>query len=101
MKAIKVQYMVRAEFVEENMANIRNIMDALRRNPIRGLKYSAFTLKDNQTFVHINIFKDDETLEKFTSLGEFKEFLSALKNSKPASPPKPENMNFVGAGFEI
>ena len=101
MKAVKVQYTVRPEFVDRNKENIRSVMEALRANPIEGLTYAAFTLDDGQTFVHINMCRDAATLDRFTELAEFKEFQAALKESEPLSPPAPENLNLVAAGFEV
>ncbi len=102
MKAVKVQYTVRPEYVETNKENIRKVMNKLRSNPIEGMNYSSFLLDDGQTFVHINMARDEETLARLQSeVPEFNEFRSALKESQPLSPPKSENLNLVGAGFEI
>ncbi len=101
MKAVEVQYTVQQNFVEENKANIGKVMDALRSHPIEGLKYAAFTLADDQTFVHLNIAKDEETLARFTKMDEFKAFQKALKESQPISPPSVKTLVLVGAGFEI
>ena len=101
MNAVKVEYKVRPEFVEQNKVNIQRVMDALLQNPIAGLKYVAFTLDDNQTFVHLNISRDESTLSQFTSLEEFQSFQKALRESEPISPPAPVPLNLVGAGFEI
>ena len=101
MKSVKVQYTVQENFVETNKSNIHKVMDALLANPIAGLKYAAFTLDDEQTFIHINIAKDDSTLSQFTEMEEFKSFQAALKASNPVSPPAAENLNLVGAGYEI
>ena len=38
MKAVKVQYTVRTEYVNQNKANIRKVMDKLKSNPIEGLE---------------------------------------------------------------
>ena len=101
MKAVKVQYTVRAEFVERNKENIRSVMDVLRANPIDGLKYAAFMLDDGQSFVHINMARDADTLSRFTGLAEFKAFQAALKESDPVSPPAAETLHLVAAGFEL
>ena len=58
MEAIKVQYTVRPEFVEENKANIQRVMDRLRADPIEGIRYASFTLDDGNTFVHLNFFNN-------------------------------------------
>ncbi len=101
MKAVRVQYTVRSEYVETNKANIKKVMDVLKANPIRGMQYASFTLDDGQTFVHINMAEDQETLDKLQEVEEFNDFRSQLKASGPVSPPQSENLNLVAAGFEL
>ena len=101
MKSVKVEYRVRPEFAEENTANIRKVMDALRQRPIEGLTYIAFALEDGETFVHVNVARDEATLSKFTGTQEFKDFQSALKESDPVSPPAPQTLELVGASIEL
>ncbi len=101
MRAVKVEYKVRPEFADQNKTNIRRVMDTLRQDPIEGLKYAAFVKEDNQTFVHLNIAKDETTLNQFTEMPDFKTFQNDLKESNPLSPPSPEKLTLVGAGFEI
>ena len=101
MNAVKVQYTVKPEFVEQNKANIRKVMDAIRANPIPGMQYSSFILDDGQTFVHINMAVNQETLDKIGEVGEFGEFRTALQASGPLSPPASENLSLVSAGFEL
>jgi len=102
MKAVKVQYTVKAEYVEENKKNIQKVMDMLKTNPIDGMLYSSYTDSENpNTFIHINIAKDEETLSKLSDIKEFTEFRMALKASEPISPPKQTNLELVAAGFEL
>jgi len=100
MKAVKVSYVVKPEYAEQNKANIRKVMDFLKANPIKGMMYSSYVLDDGQTFVHLNVAKD-EVFSKLEDVQVFNEFRKALKESEPISPPKSTNLNFVGAGFEI
>ena len=101
MKAVKVQYTVKPEYVEINKANILKVMRKLKENPIPGMQYASFTLDDGQSFVHINMAQDQETMSKLSEMEEFKTFQVELKASGPVSPPKAENLNLVGAGFEL
>lgn len=101
MKAVKVQYAVRPEFVEQNKENIRKVMDKLRSEPIKGMLYSSYILDDGNTFVHINISKDEETMSKLNELEEFTAFRQALKASSPLQPPASTVLNEVGIGFDI
>ena len=101
MKAVKVQYTVKPEFAEQNKANIRKVMDALRKNPIEGMLYSTYTIDDGNTFVHINIARDEQTMSKLNDLQEFMDFRMALRASEPISPPDQTKLTPVGAGFEL
>lgn len=102
MKAVKVQYTIKPEYVEQNKENIRNVMAALKSNPINGMLYSSYTIEDDErTFVHINISKDSETMSKLNDVEEFKVFRAGLKASGPISPPKSTRLDLVGAGFEF
>lgn len=102
MKAVKVQYTVQSAYVEENKRNIRKVMDALIKHPIPGMQYASFTDDENpETFIHINMAPDEETMSKLNDVKEFTEFRMALKASQPVSPPKQTTLNLVGAGFKI
>ncbi|MEP1093462.1 MAG: hypothetical protein ABJG78_00030 [Cyclobacteriaceae bacterium] len=101
MKAVKVQYTVKPEYVETNKANIKKVMDTLKASPIAGMQYASFALDDGQTFVHINMAKDQETMNKLQEVEEFNEFRMQLKASGPVSPPQSENLNLVSSGFEL
>ncbi|WP_411030133.1 hypothetical protein [Spongiimicrobium sp. 3-5] len=102
MEAVKVQYTVKPGYVEENKRNINKVMDALMANPIPGMLYSSYTDTDDpNTFVHINMAKDGETMARLNDVKEFGEFRSALKASGPVSPPKQTKLNLVGSGFKL
>ena len=102
MKAVKVQYTVKPEYVDQNKANIQRVMETLRNNPIPGMQYSSYTTEDDpNTFVHINMAKDQETMSKLSDLPEFITFRTELKASGPVSPPNSTNFNLVGAAFEL
>ena len=101
MQVITVTYTVKPEFVAENQANIQRVMESLCANPIDGVHYVAFMKEDGQTFVHINMVRDDQSLNQFTELEEFKAFQQALRNSGPLSPPTREDLALVGAGYAI
>ena len=101
MKAVKVQYTVQASYVDQNKANIRKVMDRLKSDPIEGMLYSSYTLEDEQTFVHLNIARDGNTLSKLNEVEEFQAFRKALKASKPIHAPKAVMLLPVAAGFEV
>jgi hypothetical protein len=101
MKAVKVQYTVKPAFIETNKENIRKVMDAIRSNPIDGMLYASFQLDDGQTFVHINMAKDEETMARLNEVAEFNDFRTALKHSEPVTPPHSTNLSFVGSTFDL
>jgi hypothetical protein len=92
---------VQPSFVEQNKANIRRVMDAIREKPIDGMLYSSFTLEDGNTFVHINMARDDETMSRLREVPEFQQFQAALRDSKPPVPPKATDLHAVGAAFVL
>ena len=102
MKAVKVEYTVRPEFIETNKTNIRKVMKALKANPIPGMQYASFTDEQNAAaFIHINVGEDDDTMSKLNDVPEFTDFRMALKASLPVSPPKQTKLDLVEAGFNI
>lgn len=101
MKAVKVRYTVKPEYVEQNKANIRKVMETLKSQPIEGMLYSSYTLEDGQTFIHINLAKDEATMAKLSEVQEFNDFRKALKESEPITAPESTKLNLVGAGFDL
>jgi hypothetical protein len=101
MKAVKVQYTVKPEYVDQNKANIKKVMNKLKENPIEGMLYSSYTLEDGQTFIHINMARDGETMNKLNDVQEFNEFRQALKESEPIKSPESTPLELVDAGFEL
>ena len=101
MKAVKVQYTVQPEYVEQNKRNIQAVMDTLKDNPIDGMYYSAYQLSNGNTFMHINIAKNQETMSKLGGVPEFTAFRTQLKASNPLSPPQSEDIILVGASWEM
>ena len=101
MKAVRVQYTVRSDFIEQNKKNISAVMDSLKANPIEGMLYSTYQLEDGNSFMHVNVAKDDETMSRLNYVEAFTNFRMQLKASNPISPPKSEKLSFVGASQEI
>ncbi|MCP4457572.1 MAG: hypothetical protein GY816_06035 [Cytophagales bacterium] len=100
MKAVEEQYTVKPEYVEKQSQHQKG--DGHTSGiPNSGMHYASFTLDDGETFVHINMATDDETMGKLQEVEEFNLFRTALKASEPVSPPKSESLNLVAAGFEL
>lgn len=95
MKAVKVQYTVKPEYVETNKKNIKAVMDQLEKNPIEGMWYKAFLLEDGQSFMHINISDSQEKMDRINDVAEFNNFRKELKESNPVSPPKLEEIEMM------
>lgn len=102
MKAVKVEYKVKPEFIDENKANIRKVMEALRANPIEGMYYATYNNEDDPgSFIHVNFAEDRETMSRLNEVPEFTAFRMALKASGPISPPSATPLEMVGMGFEV
>ena len=101
MKAVRVQYTVKPEFVDQNIVNIKAVMDSLKSNPIEGMFYSTYQLPDGNSFMHVNVARDGDTMNKLNDVEAFKKFRMALKGSGPVSPPNAESLDFVGANWEM
>ena len=101
MKTVKVQYEGKPGFSETNKANISKVMQELCDLNDGGIKYSAFTCGDGQTFFHLAMFSDDSGQQKLNGLESFKNFQAALKESEPVEPPKPEMLELVDSNYVI
>ena len=101
MKAVKVQYTVKAEYAETNKANISQVMADLQALANPGIKYSSFVLEDGKTFVHFGIYTDQEALDVVNNLPSFQAFREQLKASGPEAPPKGDNLTLVGSSYEF
>lgn len=95
MKAVRVQYTVKPEYVETNKKNIQAVMKHLEDNPIAGMWYRAFLLEDGQSFMHVNICDNEEIMGKLNDVELFTKFRMELKASGPLSPPKSESITMV------
>jgi quinol monooxygenase YgiN len=101
MKTVKVQYIVKADYVETNKRNIRKVMEDLREIANPGIKYSAYVLDDGKSFVHLGIYSDQAALDVVNNLPSFQFFRDQLMASGPEVPPKAEDLNLVGTAYEI
>lgn len=101
MKAVKVQYTVKAEYAETNKANIHQVMADLQELANPGIRYSAFVLEDGKTFVHFGVYTDQQALDVVNNLPSFQSFREQLKASGPEAPPKGDDLTLVGSSYEI
>lgn len=96
MMALSVNYTVQPGYVATNQKNIAALMDSLHAHPIEGLWHKAFLLDDGQSFMHLNIAKDQETLDKLSEVEAYREFRAQLGASEPVAHPKLKNLSPVG-----
>ena len=100
MRAVKVEYTVKPEYVATNKANIQKVMDELRALGNVGVLYSTYIKEDGISFVHFSIHKDEENI--ITSLSAFKVFSEQLKSEGLAGEaPKPLKLEMVAKSFDL
>ena len=101
MKIVRVTYTTRAEYAEQNKANIRAVMSDLQKLNDPGINYNACVCADDKSFIHSAFFKSDEDQKKLLDLPSFKHFQEQLKASGPETPPKNELLSLVGSSKDI
>ncbi|MBM3504779.1 MAG: hypothetical protein FJX65_13000 [Alphaproteobacteria bacterium] len=100
MKAIRVQYTVKAEYAAQNRRNIASVMEELRALGDTGCRYASYCLADGKTFMHLVHYRSTDA-EKFPgSLASFKRFQEGLKGNLEI-PPKPETLDLADSSFDI
>lgn len=100
MKAIRVQYTVKEDFVEKNKENIAAVMKELRETGNDAVKYMSFRHEDGKTFMHLVIYKDSSAESLPSSLDSFKVFQAELKENLEI-PPKAEHFEVNNSSFDI
>jgi hypothetical protein len=96
-----VQYTVQSEYAIKNRENIKNVMAEIKRLNNADIKYIAFNLEDNKSFVHFAMFNSDEANHIFSNLESFKKFREELKNSIPEIPPVAEKIFIIDSSFPV
>jgi hypothetical protein len=94
----RVTYTVKTEFVEQNKANVRAVMDAVRAGDNPGVKYSTYFIGDGQ-FLHLAVFADRESKQVLGALPEFQQFQAQLKENATVS-PNAMDAELVGSTFD-
>jgi len=100
LNAIKVQYTVKEEYVEENKKRIDAVMKELRGIENPNIKYQAFLLDDGKSFMHLVFYDGEEAKNLPGDLESFKNFQAGLKENLEV-PPKAESFNFVDSSYGI
>jgi hypothetical protein len=100
MKVTRIQYTVRAEFVEANKRNIDAVMRELRASRNNDIKYAVYLQQDGRTFMHV-VHQGTAEAEQFpTSLESFKAFQAQLKPNLEG-PPKVEALALLESSAPI
>ena len=101
MKAVKVEYTVKPEYVKTNKANIEKVMNELRALGDVGVLYSSYVKEDGCSFVHFSIHRDPEEPNIITSLETFKAFSTQLKAEGLTAPPQSVKLEMVAKSFDL
>jgi hypothetical protein len=101
MRAVKVEYTVKPEYVNTNKANIQKVMDELRAMGDTGVLYSSYIKEDGCSFVHFSIHRDSEEPNIITSLAAFKAFSAQLKAEGLVTQPQSIKLDMVAKSFDL
>ena len=101
MKIVKVTYTTKAEYADQNKANIAAVMSDLRELNSPGINYNVCLCPDGKTFIHTAFFTADEGQKVLFDLPAFKRFQEQLKASEPEIAPKQELLSLVGSSVNI
>ena len=100
MKAVKVEYTVKPEYVSTNKANIQKVMDELRSLGDTGTLYSTYVKEDGVSFVHFSIHRGEENI--IPTLATFKAFSTQLKaEGLVGEAPKALKLEMVARSFDL
>jgi len=101
MKIIRVTYVTKQSYVEQNKANISKVMAAMRELANPGINYHVCLGADGKSFTHLAFFRQDEDEKMLLELPEFKQFQLQLKAEGIEIPPKQELLELVGSTIDI
>ena len=101
MKIVRVIYTTKAEYAEQNQANIKNVMTDLQTLNNPGINYNACLSADGKTFTHTAFFNSDDDQKVLNELPSFKSFQEQLKAGGIEVPPKQELLTLVGSSTNI
>jgi hypothetical protein len=101
MKIVRVTYTAKAEYAEQNQANIRNVMDELKKINNPGINYNCCLSPDGRSFTHLAFFSSEEAEKVLLTLPVFIYFQQQLKANGLDAPPKQEILTLVGTSTEL
>jgi hypothetical protein len=101
MKAIRVTYIAKADYVAHNQENIQKVMADLQRLNHAGINYHACLGADGRTFTHTAFFNSEGDEKILLGLPAFVHFQEQLKAKGLDTPPKSEQLSLVGSSKEL
>jgi len=101
MKIVKVTYTANPEFAEQNMTNIKAVMNDLQRLNHPGIFYHACIGPDGKSFAHTAFFQSEDDHKLLNDLPAFNYFQQQLKADGFEAAPKQELLTLVGSSKDI
>ncbi len=101
MKTVRVTYITKKEYAEQNKVNIRKVMSDLEGLNHSGILYHVCLSADGISFTHTAFFHSAEDEKHLLELPSFKFFQEQLKMNGLESPPKQELLSLVGSSKDL
>ena len=92
MAIVKIEYTVKDEYIEQNIKNIKAVIQELRELNNPNVSYSAYN--DGGTFIHIAQSTEGSPADVIGNLPAFKTFREMMKDHL-ITPPKQTNLTLV------
>ncbi len=80
MKRIMVRYRVKPERLDEHVAYIAKVFEQLAEEQPDGIRYAAFRLDDQVSFVHLASIETADGTNPLNSLSAFQAFTKHIKD---------------------
>lgn len=101
MIIVKVTYTVKPEFVLQNQENIHLFIKDFQKINNNDFRYSAYVCEDGKTFVHLSMYKNEETQKKLLNAESFKLFQQQRDSSGLEISPKVDVMKLVASSNDL
>jgi hypothetical protein len=101
MKIVRIKYSTKPEYVQQNQANIWNVMTDLQKLNKSGINYHCCLGADGKSFTHTAFFESEEDERILLGLPVFKHFQEQLMANGIETPPKQELLSLVGSSKDI
>ncbi len=94
MRHVVVRYQVKPERLTEHRDKLRAVFDALAREPLAGLSYTALALDDGLSFVHIAALSTSDGSNPLVTLPAFRAFVADIAERCQMPPSSSEGVVF-------